>query len=282
MAILFGTSFNITTGEIFAPAIQSKDISVAREEVFRLAKVIDRRNVSNMETLLIPNLVNLAAPTDISANGDVSGDITPATDVTTTINLTTRVGYILNIPDQLSLSAMYDLVKEWSAKAGYGLGLKVEDDLFGLWSGFTTNVVGDATSDMSPTRLLRCKQKLDEANVPDTERYGFFRPNQMTVMLDTDRFISTDFGAYSKADAPMLNGKFGHAYGIQLAWSNRVVSSTGIRNLVCHKDAIVLAMLRDVKVEKLARVHFADRIGASAFYGYAEKRDDHAVVCTTQ
>ncbi|MEK6878287.1 MAG: hypothetical protein AABY22_01695, partial [Nanoarchaeota archaeon] len=88
--------------------------------------------------------------------------------------------------------------------------------------------------------------------------------------------------AYPKGESPIITAEIGQIFSFRCAWSNQVANSTvaaitGKGNLAFQRDALVLAMNRDIKVEMLARTHFADRIGLSMFYGTGVNRNNHAV-----
>ena len=284
MPVVYGSQFTITTGDVFLQEKWSKELTIAREAALVMGKWVKRFDVDNADILNIPNLANLAAAGTIDAHGDLA-DVTPTTDTNVQLLLNQRIGYILNIPDELSLKSQYDLVSEWTKKAGYGIGLAVETNLLGLTTGFS-QTVGDTSSELSALRVLRGVQRLNEANAPKEDRHLVIDPSQVTPLLDTDRFISADKVPYGREDSPILHGEIGMLYGGRTAWSTEVVTSalggvTGFANLMFHKDAAALGILRDVKSEELARTHFARRIGCSMFYGFIELRDNHGVLVYT-
>lgn len=278
MAIVYGTRFNITTNDKWIPEIWAKQLIVARESKMVMGKLVKRYDVDNTDTLHIPLLSNLAAPEALGADGDVA-DVTPSTEDEVQIAINQKPAYILNIPEELSLKAQYDLLKDYTEKAGYGIALSIEQNLLGLYSGLTTNVVGDNLSDISDIRILRAIQKLDEARVPFEDRHFVMSPSQKVAMLSIDKFVRADAVPFMKGDSPIVTGQFGDVYGVKTYVSPEVILLAGERkNLMFHREAFGLAMLSDIQTKELASPHFARRVGCRAHYGFAELRDDHAVL----
>lgn len=278
MPVVYGRQHTITTDDVFREEKWSKDVTYWRENNLVMGKWVKRFDVAAGTQLLnIPNLARPAAPSTIDAHGDVS-DTTPDTQTQVTLNLDQRIGYIVNLPDDLMLQTTYNLEDIHKKSYGQRLAEAVEANLLGLQDSFS-QVVGNAAADISIPVILKARTLLGRANAPMQDRHLVLEPGQYEVLLDSDKITKHESVAYPVAESPIVKGEIGPIFGFRCAESNLVeaVSEGGFGNLAFQREAIALGILRDVKVEKLARVHFADRMGISMFYGFAELRDNHGV-----
>lgn len=271
-------SFNTTTSAVFIPEVWAKECQIARESKLVMANLIERHDADvaqKGDVIHIPLVSNLSA-SDIGNDGSLTDAAVTETEVTITINK--WKGVTINVPDILKAQSQYDLMQKYSAKIGYALGLIVEQDLLGLHSG-VTNSVGSAGTALTDPNLLRAIQYLDDARAPMEDRSFVIKPAGKRDLLLIDKFVRADSVAYSKENSPILKARMGELYGVNIYVSPEVLSSGGaVKNLMFHKSAFGLAMQRNMKMEKFARTQFSDRLGGSELYGFAELRDDHAVV----
>lgn len=280
MPIIFGRQHTITTDDVFRVEKWSKDVTHWRENSLVMGKWVKRFDVGpGTQLIRIPNLTRPPAPGTITANGDVT-DTTPDTEGEVVLNLDQRVGYIVNLPDDLMLQTTYNLESEHKESYGKRIGESVEANLLGLQDGFTENAaVGSSAADISIPVILKAWTALRRANAPLTDNHLVVESGQYEALLDTDKVTQYNSVAYPVAQSPIVNGEIGQIFGFRCAASNlvEVAAEGGYGNLAFQREAIAFGVLRDVKTEMLARVHFADRIGISMFYGFVELRGNHGV-----
>ena len=269
-------SFTTTTHDKFIPEVWSKEAQLARESRLYMANKVDRFDVEfagGGDLLHIPKVANLTA-SDISNDGSLTDTAPTETEATITINK--WKGLSINVPDILKAQSKLDLMKIYTEKIGFALAVAVEDDLLTLYDGLSQNV-GTASVDITDAVFRSAVQKLDEANAPFEDRYLIIKPSQKNALLGIDKFVRYDAVARSAGDSPIVKGMLGEIYGVQIMVSNRVETNSATENIMWHKSAFGLAMVKDVKMEQFARTQFSDRMGSSELYGVAELRDDHAV-----
>lgn len=264
----------------FIPELWAKEIAHARESKLIMPNRVARYDAefkNGGDKLNIPQMAHLTA-TAVGANGD----ITP-TDVTETPLALTVDQWIyaaVELENLAQVQASYAMLKEYSKEIGYALKKFLEAYLLGLYSGLSQSV-GTAGVAVSDQVLLNAIVKLDDADAPEEDRTQIYRPASKAALLQLDKFVDASKTGYAKSAA--LTGMFGDIYGIPIFFSTNVISSTGVRNLVFHKDAFMCAIQKDVSTytDGPDRNRIANTVVGHMMFGAAEKRDDHACVLLT-
>lgn len=264
----------------FVPELWSKEIVHARETKLIMPNRIARYDAefkNGGDILRIPQMAHLTA----SAVGSY-GAITPAYPSETPLSLTVDqwIYAAVELEDLAKVQSSYNLMKEYGKEIGYALKVYLEAAILALYSTLTQSV-GTASTPVSDAVLLNAILKLDEASAPEEDRTIIMRPASKAVLLQIDKFVDASKTGYAKSAA--MTGMFGEIYGIPIWFSNNVVSSTGIRNLVFHKDAFMCAIQKDVSTYEVGpdRIQIAHTIVGHMMYGILEKLDDHACVLLT-
>lgn len=267
---------------IFSPSIWSKELIIARESVLVMANNVLRLDADVAENgyvINIPSISNLTASL-IGADGSLADQAPTETALQLTVNQ--WVGASINVPDILMVQSKYDLLKLYAEKLGYALGVNIEDNILALANGSPTNSVGSSAVDIIDSVIRRAVQYLDDARVPQAERHLIIKPSQRNALLGIDKFVRYDAVSYAPGESPIVKGNIGEIYGTIVHVSPEVYKpSSTTYNLMFHKEAIALAIQKDIRVEKFARTQFADRMGASELYGYVAYRPDHMVTVTS-
>ena len=177
------------------------------------------------------------------------------TDVTLTINTHRYVAYIIGDKDRVQLLQSYPFNEVYTRKSAGVLRTALEDDLFGLWSGLTTNSVGDTATVTSDAEIRTAIELLEALNFNtlDGNVAWFFHPYTFYIQLGAVQkyydqsqrgplsaagFVQT--GTFDEMD--IRRGLKGTLYGIPLFVSSRVVSGLQTyRNLLAHKSAFGFA-----------------------------------------
>ena len=144
---------------IFSPAIWSKELIIARESVLVMANNVLRLDsdvAENGYVINLPSISNLSAGL-IGADGSCA-DQAPS-ETATTLTVDQWYGVTINVPDILAVQSKYDLMKLYSEKMGYALGVIVEQKLLGKYADSSTNYVGTAATDITDA-VLRFKSSM--------------------------------------------------------------------------------------------------------------------------
>lgn len=172
-------------------------------------------------------------------------------DVTLTINTHNYVAYIIGDKDMAQLSKSYDYNQVYTRKAAGNMRIALEDSLFALWSGLSTNVVGDTATVLSDAEIRQGINLLEAANFDtlDGDTSFFFHPYVFYVQLgavakyydQSQRGPLTQVGFVGQGQMGGGNyqaGLKGYLYGIPAFVTSRVVSGLQTyRNLLANKTA---------------------------------------------
>ena len=133
---------------------------------------------------------------------------------------------------------------------------------------------------LNDSKILEGIQYLDEANAPQDNRHLVITPAQKNFMLKIDKFVDA---SKLGATTPILTGRFGQIYGINVWVTNAIITATTRQNLLFHRDFALLGIQEDVAVEVGPYMPLKQGydVVLADLYGYAEMRDDFAVVIKT-
>lgn len=125
--------------------------------------------------------------TQSTQGAEISLSSPTQTDVTLTVNNHVYVAYILGNLQLQQIAKSYDVFELYPRKAAGQLVNDLEGDLAALWSGLTTNTVGDTASVLSDAEVRQSVEKLDSLNIPLEESAWFLHPyvNFMRTLGET-------------------------------------------------------------------------------------------------
>lgn len=247
-----------TTADKFIPEVWSMEVLRATEKALVMAPLVKRYDslVSQRgDTVHIPNLSNLTA-SDKSANTQVT--LQAVTETETTININKHKESSFMVEDVVKVQSNYDLMSEYTSKAGESIARAVDTDLLALYSGFTNTDVGTYGTDVTNPVILSAIEALDLADAPLEDRAFVFHPKQKTAIAKIDTFVRADYlGEYQSAKpaatGPESRSMWGEIWGIPAYYTNQVPSDaatpTQYHNILFHKEAIALAMQQKPRVQ---------------------------------
>lgn len=274
------TSFTSTTSAVYNPAITSKQVIDIREanlgwEATVSAKYRDEAGMGT--TIKWPVVSALTAATKAEGN-DTSLVYSAPTDssITLTINQWQYSAYELE-EFEASLSII-DIDTVYANRASYAVNLAIDSTLKALPSG-ASQTVGSLGVDLQDDDVRRAIQYLDDANVPQDDRYFAMVPAAKNSMLAIDRYNSTDF-IPKGAGGNIAAGTFGNIYGLTTWMTTNITgsNSTGHDCCIYHRDFMALGMRREPHVRTFDAIdHLSEQHAISAIWGVIEVRDDHGV-----
>lgn len=276
-----------TTGAVFLPDVWSAELQLARESNLVMAKLVKRRDIDIAEygtTLELPFISNLNANVK-SANTEVTFQAPTETKVQVSINQHYESSFL--VEDRLSLQARYDLATQYREKTGYALAKQVDTGLTGLYSSLS-QTVGIGTTTITEANVARAILYLDDANAPQSDRSFVVQPSTMYQLRQISRFTEYQTagpGPNGANPAVMVGGQNGFVrdlFGVQVYMSTNIQSVAGtpgiVHNLLFHRDAIVLAVQKEISVEVERKATWlGTAYMASCLWGYTVLRNDHAV-----
>lgn len=286
----------ITTGDVFLPEVWSKEVQVATTSTLVLANLVkrfDEEVADGGDILDVPKISNISANAK-AANTQVTLNAPTETNFTLSINRHFESSYL--VEDRLKKQSKYNLLNEYSPKAGYAIGQKIDADLAGLYSGLSQNV-GNATTDITDANIVRAIQYLDDADAPQTDRNFVIKPAGLAHIRLLDKFSRFDALGFSPNPASGAgglsngssvvrriseNGFVGLVYNLKVYMSTNLVEEAGtsdtVHNLLFHKEAFALALQQKPRMQFQYKQEYLGTLATTdALWGFGEYRDAFAV-----
>lgn len=241
----------VTTGAVFIPELWSMETQRATEAALVMAPLVKRFDSlvkGRGDTIHVPHISNLSA-NNKTANTEVTTQT--ITESETTININAWKETSFEIEDIVKVQSNYDLMSEYTNKAGYAIAAAVDTDLLALYSSLTSTDVGTYGVALADATIVSAIQSLDEANCPIEDRAFVIKPAEKANIMKLDKFVKADYlGQYNQA-TPVVRGPnnrylWGEIYGIPVYYTTQVpqtvASPTQTHNVMFHKEAFALAL----------------------------------------
>ncbi len=283
----------VTTQANYIPEVWGEELRAFREINLVAAQVVKRYPFEGSvgDTLHIPDLGRLTVIT-VSEGGDDANSVNTEGEFNGVI--TRHRGIRFQVPDRVGMQSKYDLRAAYTASAGKSLAEDLDAHILALESGFQGNqrYEGDGTTvtapatgvDITDVGLRLLLELLDVANVPFDDRFLIAHPRQKNILLGINRFV--EYQSIGQGNMPIRTGLLGEIYGVPVYFTTNTASiaSNNDANLLGQRDAILLAMQMDVRVQMDYILQNWSWLVATDYLGQAfEFRDNHAIsVLTTQ
>jgi hypothetical protein len=235
---------------------------------------------------------------DKAGNAVVTLQTPTATSATVTLNKHKEVSFL--IEDIARALARADWLNVYASDAMAHLAEQIDDDLAGLYSGFSQTA--DATTGLTEEHFREAQRLLNAAKAPQAQRYAVLHEDAQFEALGIERIINRDYAeALGRAAASSFLGQF---MGFDLFMDQMVNVAAGqAKNLFFQRNAMVFVtrplppapdgagvvqttMSEDGIGLRVTISYSADYLGVQVtidvLYGVAELRDSHAVVVSTQ
>lgn len=276
-----------TTGNVFRPDIWSKELTRAFEANLVAADKFSRfdQDVAYKgKTVQIPNLSNLAAVDKVS-NTAVTLQAPTETSITLTLDQHKHAAFL--VEDILAAQSQYNLLAEYTQKAGYALRRALDTSILDLATGFSGSA-GTYNTTITTTAVLTAVQTLDDADVPMMDRCWILKPHAVSdlrTIADYTKYDGTGYaggaayGGIGKADMVRPNGLVGELYNAPVYMTTQVdQTGNNISNMYAHKEAIAVAVQKNVRVQSQNRIEYlSELVVADIIYGVIERRDNAGV-----
>lgn len=294
-----------TTAATFIPEIWSDEVVAAYKANLVAANVFSKMAFKGKkgDTLHIPK------PTRGSASAKAASTqvtLIAATETEVTVSINKHFEYSRLIEDIVEAQAVASLRKFYTDDAGYALAKQVDTDLIQLGravgSGTAystaasstnafigsdgTTVYNSSSSNaaaLADAGLRRSIQRLDDADVPMTDRCLIVPPSTRNTLMGIARFTEQAFVGEEANANTIRNGMIGDLYGVKAYVSTNADSGAGSSGadricLLAHKDAFVLAEQMGVRSQTQYKQEYLGTLFTSdMLYGVAELRDSSAV-----
>lgn len=294
-----------TTADKFIPEIWSDEIIAAYKANLVAANMFSKMSFKGKkgDTLHIPKPTRGSASVK-AASTQVT--LIAATETEQQVLIDKHYEYSRLIEDIVETQALASLRKFYTDDAGYALAKQVDTDLIQLGravgsgtaystAASTTNafigsngttVYNSSSSNaaaLTDAGIRRSIQRLDDADVPMTDRCMIVPPSTRNVLMGIARFTEQAFVGEQGSANTIRNGMIGDIYGVMSYVSTNADNGAGSSGadricLLAHKDAFVLAEQMGVRSQTQYKQEYLGTLFTSdMLYGVAELRDSSAV-----
>ena len=214
---------------------------------------------------------------------DLSNTAVNPTSATITAS---EIGVMTTLTDLGASSASRNVGADIGKLFGEAIAKKVDTDLVGLFSSFTTNTAGAAGTELTADLLFKAQAQLRTLSVP-APYYAVFHPKALFNLKKTltqAGYSGTATAISEIGNEALRNGYIGRIAGIDV-FENANLSIDGSDDSVggvFHPQSIGLAMKEDFKVETQRDASLrATEIVASIVYGKAVVKESFGAAITT-
>ena len=245
----------------------------------------------------VPNLFTnaLTVGTQTTQGAEITTASPAQVDTTLTIDTHKYVSWIIGDKDMVQIASKYDVATEYANQAKGLLAEALETSLAGLWSGLSSNAIGDTATVLSDAEIRQGLYAMENGKYKLSECAFFFHPYVYWEQLHA---VTKYYQQYSVGPAgaagPVRTGNFskdgyelnfkGVLYGVPVYTTTVIVSGLQTyRNLLLHKSAFGFAIqtLGGSKIRATV-THENRNIGYLAvidiIYGVAVLREPAAVL----
>jgi len=260
-----------TTLATLLPSIVAEALFVANERSIMRGLVRNYTMAQGQgKTVTVPTYAKSTAAQLTEGTALTNTAITTGSSVLTV----QEVGLMTSISDLAMIASASNVVADIGRLFGEAVARKMDQDLAGLFSSFST-VVGSNTTAATAAKLFEAIAKLRAAGYDTTADCAVVLHPE--VAYDLKASITSTFAAPASmvGNSALENGYIGMLGGVPVYETSNIVSTAGdsIGGLF-HRDALGLAMMSDVKIEtqRQAALRGWDIVG-SALYAFGELQD---------
>jgi hypothetical protein len=258
---------------IFSPDIWSKQVLRATESNLVIARSVNRGyedDASVGKTVKVASIGNLAARAK-AENTAITYETVAETATTITLNIWSYAAF--GIEDIVKVQAQVEVQSEYQRKLGYALARDIDTKLAADFAGFS-QVVGTLGTAASDANVLAAIKLLDDADVPQDDRYFIMTPAEKVSKLALDRWSNALY--IGTGQYPTRTGMLGDMYGLNLAVTTNLVKPAAgqANNAIFHRDALALVVQRTPKTHVFYDIDFFSwKLASEVIYGHQEMRD---------
>ncbi len=314
-AALTGSANTVTTAANFIPELWSDDTIVGYKANLVVGNLVSKISHNGQKG----SVINIPKPVRGSASAktaEAQVTLIANTEGTLAITIDQHYEYSRLIEDIASVQALDSMRRFYTDDAGYALAKQVDWALHTRATGFqggTYNtaavgattvtydaaLIGDGTTawdstantnagnaaDLTDQGIRNLIQLLDDADVPQDNRYLVVPPSQRNALMGIARFTENQFVGEVGGQNTIRNGRIGEVYGVEVYVSTScpTVADTGTATdqraaMMFHKDALVFAEQMSVRSQtQYKQEYLADLMTSDTIYGTGELRDDAGV-----
>jgi hypothetical protein len=227
------------------------------------------------KTVKVASIGNLAARAK-AENTAITYETVAETAVTIVLNIWSYAA--VGIEDIVKVQSQVDVQNEYQRKLGYALAKDIDSKLAADFAGFS-QAVGTLGTAASDANVLAAIKLLDDADVPQDDRFFVMTPAEKVSKLALDRWSNALY--IGTGDMPVKNGILGEMYGLTLKVTTNLVRPAAgqAQNAIFHRDALALVVQRTPKTHVFYDIDFFTwKLASEVIYGHQEMRDNFGIL----
>ncbi len=243
----------ITTAANWIPERWHPELSDAVQAHVGLADLVDRSFDSTMKSgdiIRISDRANLAVRVK---SADTSATWSNVTETQQNITINRQAYNAFLVEDISEIQSQHAVRSEYTKNISYSLMSYLEGDLTsGLASlpNSFSQLVGALGSDPTTDNAIRSVQYLDDADVPEGERFFYMSPGTHAAFLKQDVFVSGDYGpAGAVSSGRLTKPVYGATVHVSTLASNNPSTSGQSYSWFCHKRGVALIIQRTPNIQ---------------------------------
>jgi hypothetical protein len=263
---------------VFSPDIWSKQVLRATEANLVIAKSVNRGfedDASVGKSVKVASIGNLAARAK-AENAVITYETVAETATTIVLNIWSYAA--VGIEDIVKVQSIVDVQNEYQRKLGYAVAKDIDTKLAADFAGFS-QVIGTLGTAASDANVLAAIKLLDDADVPQDDRFFIMTPAEKVAKLALDRWSNALY--IGTGQYPTKSGMLGDMYGLNLAVTTNLVKPAGgqANNAIFHRDALALVIQRTPKTHIFYDIDtFTWKLAVEVIYGHQEMRDNFGIL----
>lgn len=263
---------------IFSPDIWSKQVLRATEANLVIARMVNRgfeADATVGKSVKVASIGNLAARPK-AENTAITYETVAETAITIVLNIWSYAA--VGIEDIVKVQSNVDLQNEYQMKLGYALAKDLDSKLASDFAGFSQSV-GTLGTAISDANVLAGIKLLDDADVPQDDRFFVMSPAEKVSKLALDRWSNALY--IGNNNPPAKSGTLGDMYGLNLAVTTNLVkpSAGQAQCAIFHRDALALVVQRSPKTHVFYDIDvFTWKLAVEQIFGHQEMRDNFGIL----
>jgi N4-gp56 family major capsid protein len=187
-----------------------------------------------------------------------------------------QVGIATMVTDLAVNASASNVVADLGRLFGEAVARKIDQDLMGLFSSFTTNVVGSTATTITPALVMQGITKLRAQGISPDGIACVLHPNvayDLKSALTTTGNTAFSGGAFGDvANEAMRMGYIGQLFGVPVYESANCPASGAdagdYKGGIFHREALGFGLMRDIQIETQRRARaIGTDVVCSAMYG---------------
>ena len=229
---------------------------------------------NNGKTITVPKWDTVAAAA-VAEGTDLTNT---ALNTTSSVLTVSEVGVMATVTDLAIRTSASNVVADAGRLMGEAIAKKIDQDLLGLFDGFST-AIGDGTTAITAAKIFEAVAKLRNNGVSGADMYCVLHPH---VAYDLKANMTNTFAnanGNDLANEALRTGYVGTVAGVQIFESANITDTSGdSKGAVFHRDALGLAMMQDINIETQRDASLrATELVATAVYGTGELFDTYGI-----